>query len=181
MSTTLSTPFGLLAEFPGEAELVAAARRVRDAGYTRFDAFSPYPIHELSEAVARGRRSRVPILTLLGGTLGALTGFALQYWTQVYVYPMNVGGRPHNSWPAFIVVCFELTILFASLATVVGMIALNKLPMPYHPVFNAPSFAKASRDGYFLVVESEDPYFDLVDTERLLVSLDANEVVKVEQ
>jgi hypothetical protein len=181
MSTSLSAPYGLLAEFPGERELVAAARRVREAGYTRFDAFSPYPIHELSETVAHGRRSRVPILTFLGGALGALTGFALQYWSQVHVYPMNIGGRPHNSWPAFIVVCFELTILFASLATVVGMIFLNKLPMPYHPVFNAPSFLKASRDGYFLVVEAEDPRFDLLDTEQLLVSLDAHEVVKVEQ
>lgn len=172
---------GILAEFPSAGRLVDAARRAREAGYSKLDAFSPYPIHELMDTVTT-QRSRVPLVTLVGGIVGALTGFFLQYWTQVSVYPMNVGGRPHNSWPSFIVVTFEMTILFAALAAVVGMIALNRLPMPYHPVFNAESFRrKASRDGYFLLIESGDPRFDPRETGDFLRSLDASEVVEVEE
>lgn len=180
MTTTLETPYGLMARFDDAEALLAAAHGARDAGYTQIDAFSPYPIHELMETI-HPKRSKVPLITLIGGLIGALTGYFLQYWSQMYVYPMNVGGRPHHSWPSFIVVTFEMTILFAALSAVLGMIALNKLPMPYHPVFNAPSFAAASRDGYFLVIEAEDPKYDRRQTERLLADLNASEVVEVEQ
>lgn len=180
MTTTLETPYGLLAEFDSPAALTAAAKKAREEGYTALDAYSPYPMHELMETISL-KRSKVPLITLIGGAIGALTGFFLQYWTQVSVYPMNVGGRPHNSWPSFIVVTFELTILFAALSAVVGMIALNKLPMPYHPVFNADNFLKASQDGYFLVVEADDPKYDRHGTEEFLKSVHAIEVVEVEQ
>jgi hypothetical protein len=171
--------WGLMAEFGGPDELVSAAETVRRQGYTRIDAFTPYPIEELSETV-EPRRSKVPLITFLGGLVGALTGFFLQYWTQVIVYPMNIGGRPHNSWPAFIVVTFELTILFASVSAVVGMILVNGLPRPYHPVFNVPGFERASRDGFFLTVEATDPRFERAGTAEVLRSLGAREVNEVE-
>lgn len=180
MTTTLETPYGLLAEFDSAERLVKAAQTAREEGYTAMDAYTPYPIHDLMEAI-HPKRSKVPLITLIGGAVGALTGFFLQYWTQVYVYPMNIGGRPHNSWPSFIVVTFELTILFAALSAVVGMIVLNKLPMPYHPVFNAKRFLKASQDGYFLVIQAEDPEYDRRETEELLKRVHATEVVEVEQ
>jgi hypothetical protein len=178
MTITLERPYGLLAQFESAHALIAAARKVREAGYDKIDAFTPYPIHELLETVSP-KRSKVPLITLIGGTVGALTGFFLQYWSQVFVYPMNIGGRPHNSWPSFIVVTFELTILFAALSAVIGMIALNKLPMPYHPVFNAPNFRSASRDGFFLVVEADDEHYDRRETEVFLRGLGAK-VVEVE-
>jgi len=171
--------WGLMAELDGPEELIAAARGLRAEGYTRIDAFTPYPIEELSETV-EPRRSKVPLITFVGGLIGALTGFFLQYWTQVVVYPMNVGGRPHNSWPAFIVVTFELTILFASLSAVVGMILVNGLPRPYHPVFNVEGFERASRDGFFLTVEAADPHFEPERTGELLHGLGAREVSEVE-
>lgn len=172
--------YGLAAEFRGAEDLLEAAKRAREAGYTRMDAYTPYPIEELSETV-EPHRSKVPLVTLIGGILGGLTGFFLQYWTQVYVYPMNIGGRPHNSWPSFIVVTFELTILFASIAAVVGMIALNRLPMPYHPIFNLPGFQRASRDGFFLAIEAADPLFDRRATAEFLRSVHAREVNEVER
>lgn len=170
--------WGLMAEYGGPDELVSAAEKLRQEGYTRIDAFTPYPIEELSETV-EPRRSKVPLITFLGGLTGALTGFFLQYWSQVIAYPMNVGGRPHNSWPAFIVVTFELTILFASLSAVVGMILVNGLPRPYHPVFNAEGFERASRDGFFLTVEAADPRFERGETGELLRRLGAREVQEV--
>lgn len=179
MTTTLETPYGLMAEFDSPEKLTAATKQAKAEGYTALDAYTPYPIHELLESVSP-KRSKVPLITLIGGAVGALTGFFLQYWSQVYVYPMNIGGRPHNSWPSFIVVTFEMTILFAALSAVVGMIALNKLPMPYHPVFNAKSFLKASQDGYFLVIEADDPEYDRHGTEDFLRSVHAIEVVEVE-
>jgi len=172
--------YGLAAEFGSPQGLLEAARKVREAGYTRMDAYTPYPIEELSETV-EPHRSKVPLVTLIGGILGGLTGFFLQYWTQVYVYPMNVGGRPHNSWPSFIVVTFELTILFAAISAVVGMIALNRLPMPYHPIFNVPGFKRASRDGFFLAIEAADPRFDRGGTEELLRRLGPKEVTEIER
>lgn len=182
MSHTSHEPrglWGLMAELDGPDELVAAAGELREAGYTKIDAFTPYPIEELSETV-EPRRSKVPLITFLGGLVGALTGFFLQYWSQVIAYPMNVGGRPHNSWPAFIVVTFELTILFASLSAVVGMILVNRLPRPYHPVFNARGFERASRDGFFLTVEAADPRFERHATAEVLRGLGAREVQEVE-
>ncbi len=171
--------YGLLAEFGSEQELVAAAQKVRDAGYTRTDAYTPFPSHDVIEALGV-KRSKVPLIVLLGGTLGALTGYGLQYWVSAIDYPLNIGGRPYNSWVSFIVVTFELTILFASISGVLGMFALNKLPEPYHPVFNVPEFRHASRDGFFLLIESKDELFDRAQTQELLEGLSAVCVKEVE-
>jgi len=170
--------YGLLAEFDTSAAVVAAAARVRQDGYRRVDAFSPIPVEALSEALGF-RCSRVPVIALLGGLAGGIGGYALQYWTSVIDYPLNVGGRPLHSWPAFVPVTFELAILGAALAAVLGMLALNGLPRPYHPVFHVPSFALASRNRYFLCVESADPLFDAAETKRLLESLSARSVYEV--
>jgi hypothetical protein len=171
--------YGLMAEFHSSEELIEAAHRLREAGYSRLDAYTPYPIEELAEALGH-HRSKLPAIVLTGGLLGAAGGYALQYWSQVIAYPLNIGGRPFHSWPAFIVPTFETTILAAALSAVLGMFFLNGLPQPYHPVFNVPRFALASRDRYFLVVEAEDPKFDREATRRLLVDLHAFEVSEVE-
>jgi hypothetical protein len=171
--------YGLLAEFPGEEELVAAAHAVRKAGYRRADAYMPYPSEEVIHAMDF-KRSKVPLIVLIGGILGALTGYGLQYWVSAISYPIVVGGRPYNSWVAFIPVTFELTILFASIFGVVGMLALNKLPQPYHPVFNVPAFQAASRDGFFLAIEATDEKFDREGTARFLESLKPVAVSEVE-
>jgi hypothetical protein len=170
--------YGLLAEFTDATSLTAAARRVREAGYRRFDAFTPFPIEELTEAMDFHDR-RLPLVVLLGGLAGTLTGLGLQYWVSAVAYPLNVGGRPYLSWPSFIPVAFETTILFAALSAVLGMVVLNGLPMPYHPVFNAPRFALASRDRFFLLVEATDPKFDQVQTKQLLGELHAREVTEL--
>jgi hypothetical protein len=166
----ISDVYGLMAEFHEPADLVEAAERAHVEGYRRLDAYSPYPIEALTEALHM-HRSRLPLLVLSGGILGALAGFGLQYWTSVIDYPLNIGGKPLNSWPAFIAPTFETTILFAALTAVLGMLALNGLPEPYHPVFNVPSFAMASRDRFFLCIESADPRFDRDGTRRFLASL----------
>jgi hypothetical protein len=171
--------YGLIAEFRTPAEILSAARAARAAGYRKIDAFTPYPMEELSEALGH-HHSRVPLIVLLGGLTGAAAGYGLQYWAAVIEYPMNIGGRPLHSWPAFIVPTFEMTILFAALSAVLGMFFLNGLPMPYHPVFNAKNFALASRDRYFLLVEARDPQFDRAATERFLLSLKPEEVSEVE-
>jgi Protein of unknown function (DUF3341) len=162
--------YGLMAEFHEPGDVVAAARAVREAGYHKVDAYSPYPIEELAEALHL-HHSRLPLLVLLGGIGGFVVGYGLQYWSAVIEYPMNVGGRPFHSWPSFIVPSFETTILFAALTAVLGMLALNGLPEPYHPVFNVPSFALATRDRFFLCVESVDPKFDVSETRRFLEGL----------
>lgn len=164
------TLYGLMAEFETPTALVAAAERARLEGYRNMDAYSPIPIEELSEALGL-RRTRLPRLVLAGGILGGLAGYGLEYWTQVIVYPMNVGGRPFNSWPHYIPVTFETTVLGAALCAFVGMWALNGLPMPYHPVFNVPAFARASRDRFFLCIETTDPRFDRHATAKFLESL----------
>jgi ActD protein len=162
--------YGLMAEFHAPADVVAGARAAREAGYRKLDAYSPYPIEELAEALHL-QHSRLPLLVLLGGIAGLVAGYGLQYWASVIEYPMNVGGRPFHSWPAFVVPSFETTILFAALTAVLGMLALNGLPEPYHPVFNVPSFALATRDRFFLCVESGDPRFDETETRRFLEGL----------
>lgn len=172
------TLWGLLAQFDDPNALVESTRRMREAGYQRIDAYSPFPIEELSEALAL-RRTRLPLLVLLGGVTGALVGYGMQYYTAVLDYPLNVGGRPLHSWPAFIPVTFEMIILTAALVAVLGMLALNGLPMPYHPVFNVPGFALASRDRFFLSVEAKDPLFDLGKTRAFLQDLGAREVSEV--
>lgn len=164
--------FGLLAEFEDSEDLLAAARRMRESGYHRLDAFTPAPIHGLAEAVGYRSTGKLVKTVFAGGLLGALVGFGLQYWVSAIAYPLNVGGRPLNSWPAFFPVIFELTILFATFAAVLGMLAWNGLPMPYHPVFNVDRFERASSEGFFLGVGSPDPRFDRDETRSLLESLD---------
>jgi hypothetical protein len=170
---------GLMAEFSSENSLLNAARLAYETGYRRMDAYSPLPIDGLAEALGF-RRTRVPLIVLLGGIIGGAGGFALQYWISVIDYPVNVGGRPYNSWPSFVPVTFELTILVAAFAALLGMLALNGLPMPYHPVFNVPRFAQATRDRFFLCIEATDPKFDREETARFLESLDPSGVVLVE-
>jgi Protein of unknown function (DUF3341) len=162
--------YGILAEFDSSTELVYAAKAAYAAGYRKMDAYSPFPIEDASEAIGF-HKSRVPLIVLLGGLLGGLSGFGLQYWINVISYPLNIGGKPYDSWPAFIVPTFELTILFAGLSGVFGMFALNGLPMPYHPLFNVDRFSAVTRDKFFLCVEAADPKFDLVDTQRFMESL----------
>ena len=170
---------GLLAEFSEPNELIAAARATREAGYTRVDAYTPYPIEEVSEALHL-KRSGLPLLVLIGGIIGGVAGFGLQYWAATIAYPMNIGGRPFNSWPSFIPITFETTVLLAAFFTVLGMLALNGLPMPYHPVFNVPRFALASRDRFFLCIEATDPKFDREGTRRFLERLVPREVSEVD-
>jgi hypothetical protein len=162
--------FGLMAEFGSPSALVAGARAAREAGYTKIDAYSPYPIEELNEALHLPR-NRVPLVVLMGGLAGLAAGYGLQYWASVIAYPLNIGGRPFHSLPSFIVPAYETTILFASLSALVGMIALNGLPMPYHPVFNVPAFSRASSDGFFLTIETSDPKFDQHATRSFLEGL----------
>ncbi len=171
--------YGIMAEFDNPSDLVAAARRTHEAGYRRINGYSPYPIEELTEAIGF-TRTTLPLIVLVGGILGGLGGFFMQYWMEVIDYPINVGGKPFNSWPAFIPITFECTILCAAFAAVFGMLALNKLPQPYHPVFNAPNFALATRDSFFLVIESKDPKFDHDEAMRFLKSLEARDVCDVE-
>ncbi len=171
--------YGLLAEFHSPHEVVEAAKRVREAGYRNVDGYTPYPIEELSEAL-HFHKSPLPMLVLAGGILGLVAGWGLEYWSAVIEYPMNIGGRPFNSWPSFIPPAFETTILFAAGAAVFGMLALNGLPQPYHPVFNVPDFALASRDRFFIGIEARDPKFDLEKTKAFLKSLGADSVSEVE-
>ncbi len=170
--------YGLMAEFHDPQSVVYAAKRAYQEGYRRMDAYSPFPIEELSEAIGV-HHTRVPLIVLIGGILGALTGYGLQYWVSVIAYPINVGGRPFQSWPSFIPVTFELTVLFAALSAVFGMLALNGLPAPYHPVFNVPRFALATRDRFFLCIEAKDVKFDPEATRRFLESFDPREVSEV--
>lgn len=162
--------YGLMAEFHEPADVVEAAERAHLEGYRRMDAYSPYPLEALSEALHMGH-SRLPLIVLAGGVVGLAAGFGLQWWTSVVDYPLNIGGKPLNSWPAFIPPAFETTILFAALSAVLGMLALNGLPEPYHPVFNVPSFAMASRDRFFLCIEAADPRFDRQATRTFLEAL----------
>jgi hypothetical protein len=172
--------YGLMAEFENPHDIVEAARRAREAGYTKLDAYTPYPIEALTEALEI-RDYKLPAIVLGGGILGGLCAYALCYWTSVIAYPLNVGGKPFHSAPAFIVPTFETTILFAALCAVLGMLALNGLPMPYHPVFNAPRFALASRDRFFLCIEAKDPKFDHDETWAFLTRLGPRVVMDVEE
>ena len=179
MKTAVPRLYGVMAEFDNPTELVAAARRAYQAGYRRINGYSPYPIEELSEAIGFHHTS-LPLIVLIGGILGGLGGFFMQYWMEVIDYPLNVGGKPYNSWPAFIPITFECTILVAAFAAVLGMLALNKLPQPYHPVFNAPNFALATRDRFFLVIEASDRSFDHDRVVAFLKDLGAKDLVDVE-
>ena len=171
--------YGLMAEFETAHGLVEAARRAHHEGYRKMDAYSPVPIEELHDAMHM-HDDRLPKLVLAGGILGGLGGYGLQYYVSAIAYPINVGGRPLHSWPTFIPVTFETTILAAALTAVLGMLALNGLPQPFHPVFNVPRFALASRNRFFLCIESRDPKFNINDTRAFLESLGAREVNVVE-
>ena len=172
--------YGLMAEFADVNALVDAARQTRAEGYQKIDAYTPFPVHDLFEVLSLNDR-RVPLFVLLAGILGCLAGFGLCYWVSVIAYPMNIGGRPFNSWPSFIPVTFEVTILLASITAVLTLVLLNGLPLPYHPVFNVRSFAqRASQDGLFLAIEAEDPKFDLERTRSFLKQLGAKEVNEIE-
>ena len=168
---------GVMAEFSSSNKLVAAIRETRSQGYSKLDAYTPYPVEEVWEEL--GHHSNLPAIVAGGALVGLVLGFGLQYWTSVIAYPLNIGGRPLNSWPAFIPITFEVTILVATLAAVVGMFLLNGLPMPFHPVFNVERFALASRDRYFLCIEAEDPNFDRQQTAEFLQGLDPTEVSEV--
>lgn len=179
-SSQTTTPYyGLMAEFDSTQALLDAAHKVRQAGYTKTDAYSPMPIHGVAEALGMKERKVAPFV-LAGGIAGALTGYGLQYVTSVMLYPMNIGGRPFHSWVSFIPPTFEVTILFASFAAVLSMLALNGLPQPYHPVFNAKRFSLASQTSFFLAIEAADPRFDAERTRAFLASLNPREVVPVE-
>ena len=170
--------YGLLAEYVDPEKLVEAAGRAYAEGYRKMDGYSPMPVEGLAEAMGF-THNRMPLLVLLGGLTGAATAYGMMYFSAVINYPLNIGGRGLNSWPAFVPIMFELTILFGSFAAVLGMLGLNGLPMPYHPVFNAPDFAKASRSRFFLCIEARDPKFDLSATRQFLESLGPRRVVEV--
>jgi hypothetical protein len=172
--------YGVAAEFDDATGLMRAVHGVRATGYTRMDAYTPFPVEGLIEAMP-GRPTMLPYIILVGGIIGLVGGFGMQYWCLAVDYPFNVGGRPLFSWPMFIPVTFELTILCASLAAVLGMLALNGLPMPYHPMFHVPRFAHASRDRFFLCVMANDPKFNAQETAQLLADLGAREVTEVPQ
>ena len=169
---------GVMAEFDDPTSLVEATERAHHEGYRCMDAYSPFPIEELHEALG-GHHTRLPLIVLIGGVCGCLGGYGLQYWSSVMAYPLNIGGKPLHSWPAFIPVTFECTILVAALSAVLGMLALNRLPQPYHPVFNVPRFALASRNRFFLCIEAAVPKFDLEGTRDFLTSLNPREVSTV--
>jgi hypothetical protein len=170
--------YGIMAEFDSPKDLVAAARRTYEAGFRKIDTYSPFPIEEAAEAIGF-HHNGVPLVVLIGGILGGLSGYLLQWWINVVSYPVNVGGKPHHSWPAFIVVTFEMTILFAGLAAVFGMLALNGLPMPYHPVFNVPRFAFATKDRFFLIIFSSDPKYNPAETRQFMEGLQPRSISEV--
>lgn len=170
--------YGLLAEFDSVDSVISAAHKVYGAGYRKIDAYSPFPLEELSEAIGF-EKNGVALVCLVGGLLGCTAAYILQYWINTIAYPVNVAGRPLHSWPSFIIVTFEMTILFSGLSAVFGMLALNGLPMPYHPVFNVPQFDFASKDKFFIIIFASDKNYDPVGTRQFLESLSPLSVAEV--
>lgn len=179
MHAETKQPYGLLAEFDTTSGILAATRQTKSAGYSKIDAYAPFPVHGLDDAVGPPPRI-LPRMIFCGGLTGCLVGFFMQYIACVIHYPLNVGGRPLNSWPMFIPITFECTILFAALTAVIGMIALNGLPLPHHPLFAVPQFKRASQDRFFLCVLTKDPMFDMQKTRRFLEQTGALGVYEVE-
>jgi hypothetical protein len=170
--------FGMIAEFDTAEQLLAAGQRAHDAGFRRLDAYSPFPIEGLDEALGF-RGNAIPLVGLFGGIAGAITGYGLQFWVHTSALPINVGGRPLNSWPMFVPVTFELAVLFSALSMLVALFVLNGHPEPYHPVFNVAEFARASRDRFFLCIQSDDRLYDAARTREFLHGLGAREVADV--
>jgi Alternative complex III, ActD subunit len=175
---TRSLLYGFLAEFDSPAALKECVRRAHQAGFRKVDAFTPFPVEGVAEELGL-QRSAVSLIVLIGGILGGLTGAVMQYYSSVYDYPLNIGGRPLNSWPSFVVITFELTILFAGLFGVFGMLAVNGLPKPHHPLFNEPRFDRATQDRFFFCIEAKDPKFDRESTWSFLASLNPEGVYAV--
>jgi len=170
--------YGVMAEFDNPSDLVAATRAAREKGYRKLDAYTPFPIEELSDALHL-HKNKLPLMVLCGGIIGGLSGYMLQYFVTVLYFPINIAGRPLHSWPSYIIITFEMTILFAALTAVLGMLALCGLPMPYHPTFNVPRFAMASKDQFFLCIETTDPLFDRDKTSSFLSAFEPREVSEV--
>jgi hypothetical protein len=170
--------YGVIAEFDSPSALVAAARAARENGYRKLDAYSPFPIEELSDALHL-HHNKLPLIVLIGGIVGGTLGYLMQYYIAVHYFPINIGGRPLHSWPSFIIITFEMTILVAALSAVFGLLGLCGLPMPYHSVFNVPRFALASRNRFFLCIEATDPLFDRDRTCEFLETLEPREVSEV--
>lgn len=172
--------YGVIAEFRTPEALVAATHKAKAAGYSKMDAYTPFPIEEVIEEIAPGRTG-VPSLVLIAGVVGALGGFALQYFGNIIDYPMNIGGRPLDisNWPSMIPITFEVGILLASFTAAISMVVLNGLPQPYHPVFNVPRFDRASQDSFFLCIEATDPLFDRAQTSAFLRTLEPAQVSEV--
>ncbi len=170
--------YGLLAEFQKPEEVLQATRQARLAGYKDIDAFAPYPVEGLGEELGM-KHTRMPFVVLVAGITGAVVGFFMQYYSMAVNYPFNVGGRPTNSWPVFIPITFELLVLVAGFSALIGMLVLNGLPRPHHPLFNVPQFARASQDRFFLCIEATDPKFDRSATRDFLAGLAAMEVLEV--
>jgi hypothetical protein len=171
--------YGLMAEFDTPQAIVDATNAAYKAGYRKMDAYSPFPIEELHEALHF--HTKVQWIVLIAGMIGGMLGYSLQYWTSAIDYPLNIGGRPYHSWVSFIPITFETTVLIGAFSGAIGMLLLNGLPQPYHPVFNVPRFSMASSDRFFLCIESEDPKFDRVATKEFLKSLKPLEVTEVEE
>ena len=171
--------YGLLAEFSTPADLYHACERERDAGFTRWDAHSPFPVHGLEGAMGV-KRSPLPWIVLVMGLTGAAAGFGLQWWVHASAYPLVISGKPYVAWPAYIPITFEVAVLFAAFGAVFGMFGLNRLPMHYHPLFRSKVFERATDDAFFISIESWDPRFDAADTRKLLESLGARSVELVE-
>ncbi len=170
--------YGLMAEFESPSELLTATRRAYTEGYRRMDAYSPFPVADVAEALGF-HRDRVSLVTLIGGIMGGSGAYMLQWWINTIAFPVNVGGRPMHSWPSFVPVTFEMTVLFAGFAAFFGMWAMNGLPMPHHPVFNVEEFSAVTRDRFFLCIEAADPRFDLIATRAFLESLNPHRVMEV--
>ena len=174
-----SPVYGLMIEFLTAQDLLAATRRARQAGYRQMDAYTPYPVEGLAAELGM-RGTRIPFVVLMGGLVGAGVGFFMQYYSMAIRYAFNVGGRPYNSWPVFIPITFELLILVGALAAFLGMMLLNGLPHPHHPVFNVPQFGRSSQDRFFLCIEADDPQFDRQSTADFLATLNPHgEVIEV--